>query len=471
MRIYIVDDEELACRGLAYMIRSIFNQSPEEIYCFTSPLEALSKAKDFPPDIILLDITMEEMNGLEFITQVRKYVSPRIVIISGNDAYSFVRECFKMNVEDYLLKPIEYSELENLMLRLSNLEDRVNNDTELSNQRDYEYGFAIILKLSFDRDDLNRKIIDIPQKIGLQDYVSVLTYDEAYMNTVHIFSLREKENYDFCIKELKNIFVNRNKPGVPPCKAAYSSLVNMDNINNALTEAKQAFKNRIYDEMTNCYGADETESLPLSDDNAFEQELITLTPYLSQKDTEIYNRFITKWFNKATLREISYDNIKNRYEHFESKLLREIMPYNGNIKVKSFDEFTTINEMVANICQLLTTISEFMDKNRFEVDIMSEALGYINDNFNKDINLSFISNKFNLSYSYFSRIFKMYAGVSFTQYLLKVRMEKAKELLISSPNLKIKEVASMVGYDYDNVQNFTRAFKNYFGKSPQYYKD
>ena len=106
MRIYIVDDEELACRGLAYMIRSIFNQSPEEIYCFTSPLEALSKAKDFPPDIILLDITMEEMNGLEFITQVRKYVKPRIVIISGNDAYSFVRECFKMNVEDYLLKPI-----------------------------------------------------------------------------------------------------------------------------------------------------------------------------------------------------------------------------------------------------------------------------------------------------------------------------------------------------------------------------
>ena len=147
------------------------------------------------------------------------------------------------------------------------------------------------------------------------------------------------------------------------------------------------------------------------------------------------------------------------------------MPYNGDIKVKSFDEFTTINEMVANIRQLLNTISEFMDKNRFEVDIMSEALEYINDNFNKDINLSFISNKFNLSYSYFSRIFKMYAGVSFTQYLLKVRMEKAKELLVSSPNLKIKEVASMVGYDFDNVQNFTRAFKNYFGKSPQYYKD
>jgi two-component system response regulator YesN len=127
--------------------------------------------------------------------------------------------------------------------------------------------------------------------------------------------------------------------------------------------------------------------------------------------------------------------------------------------------------MVGNIRQLLNTISEFMDKNRFEVDIMSEALDYINDNFNKDINLSFISNKFNLSYSYFSRIFKMYAGVSFTQYLLKVRMEKAKELLVSSPNLKIKEVASMVGYDFDNVQNFTRAFKNYFGKSPQYYKD
>ena len=122
------------------------------------------------------------------------------------------------------------------------------------------------------------------------------------------------------------------------------------------------------------------------------------------------------------------------------------------------------------ISDILSVGLEVLNKNRFEAGIISEAFNFINSNYNKDINLSLMSNKFNLSYSYFSRIFKMYAGVSFTQYILKVRMEKAKELLVTSPNLKIKEVALMVGYDYDNVQNFTRAFKKYFGRSPQYYK-
>ena len=471
MRIYIVDDEELACRGLAYMVRSIFSHSLPEIHCFTSPLEALSKTKDFPPDIVLLDITMEEMNGLEFITHIRKFVDPRIVIISGNDAYSFVRECFKMEVEDYLLKPIEYAELENIMLKLYSLKNNENDSSDSMASREYTYGFAVILKSQHDRDELSRRIIDIPKDYALQDVTSVMTYDEAYMNSVFIFSLRQQEHYEACREALYGLFEERGNPQLPICKAAYSSLVKMENINNAVTEAKQIFKRRIYDEETRCYSSGDANSLPISDDTAFEQELITLTPYLSRKDTDIYNRFITKWFNKVALREISYDNIKNRYEHFESKLLREIMPYNGNIQVKSFDEFLTLNEMVSNIRKLLDDISVYMDKNRFEVDIMSEAIAFIDSNFNKDINLSFVSNKFNLSYSYFSRIFKMYVGVSFTQYLLKVRMEKAKELLISSPNLKIKEIASMVGYGHDNVQNFTRAFKNYFGKSPQYYKE
>lgn len=471
MRIYIVDDEELACRGLAYMVRNIFNQSPQEIHCFTSPLEALSKTKDFPPDIVLLDITMEEMNGLEFITQIRRLIDPKIVVISGNDAYSLVRECFKMNVEDYLLKPIEYGELEGLMIKLYDSKQLEEKTDSMPNVREYIYGFAVILKAPAN-DSIGRRIIDIPKNCGLQEYASVITYDEAYANSVYIFSLRHKEHYDICRKALTELFKERAiAGGYSIRKAAYSALVKMDSVNNAVSEAKQIFKRRIYDDESRCYGSGDSVSVPITDDSAFEQALITLTPYLSQKDTEAYNRFITKWFNKAVLREISYDNIKNRYEHFESKLLREVLPYNGNLQVKSFDEFATISEMVGNIRQTLGLISDFMDKNRFEVDIMGEALGFINENYNKDINLSFVSNKFNLSYSYFSRIFKMYVGISFTQYLLKVRMERAKELLVSSPNLKIKEVAAMVGYDYDNVQNFTRAFKNYFGRSPQYYKE
>jgi len=166
MRIYIVDDEELACRGLAYMVRSIFSHSPPEIHCFTSPLEALSKTKGFPPDIVLLDITMEEMNGLEFITKIDKKFSPKIVIISGNNDYNYVRESFKLSVVDYLLKPIEFSELESIMLKICDSEDNATKqENTIDSQDEYSWGFVSVLKNKAG-DELTNKIINIPKICG-----------------------------------------------------------------------------------------------------------------------------------------------------------------------------------------------------------------------------------------------------------------------------------------------------------------
>ena len=145
MHIFIVDDEELSCRGLAYMVNCIFSQTPQEIHCFTSPVEALSKMELFNPDVILLDITMDEMSGLEFITRIDKKFSPKIVIISGNNDYSIVRESFKLSVVDYLLKPIEFCELETIMLKISDTENSVKaQETTADNQDDYSWGFVAV---------------------------------------------------------------------------------------------------------------------------------------------------------------------------------------------------------------------------------------------------------------------------------------------------------------------------------------
>ena len=111
MRIFIVDDEEIACFGLRGMIGRIFTDNENEIYAFTSSVKALSEAERLRPDLIFLDITMPEMDGITFTEMVKKIYSPEIIVISGNDDYNFVRQCFKMNVGDYLLKPIEFDEL------------------------------------------------------------------------------------------------------------------------------------------------------------------------------------------------------------------------------------------------------------------------------------------------------------------------------------------------------------------------
>lgn len=468
MCIYIVDDEELACRGLAYMVNCIFSSVPQEIHCFTSPAEALSKMETYPPDIILLDMVMEEMNGIEFINRIDKKYTPKIVIISGNDTYGFIRESFKLSVEDYLLKPIEFSELEAVMLKLQKNSAR-SSDVVVSGDAQEAWSFVAIVK-SPGETELSDRIISIPKLCDPKASVSALTYSESYGESVFIFSLIDSQYYEDCKAIFGEIFESYVAESDVLLKAACSDCVKQSEVNKAISQAKSLLKFRIYDERSGYYDSSNELDLDETSDDDYRADLRGMTPFLSSEDRDSYKHFINKWFSPESLSGLDYDTIKERYSLFIDKLFRVINNDSKSIQIKNFDEFYTLSEIIEYINDILSVGLEVLNKNRFEASIISEAFNYINNNYNKDINLSLMSNKFNLSYSYFSRIFKMYAGVSFTQYILKVRMEKAKELLVTSPNLKIKEVALMVGYDYDNVQNFTRAFKKYFGRSPQYYK-
>ncbi|MCG8501186.1 MAG: AraC family transcriptional regulator, partial [Firmicutes bacterium] len=92
---------------------------------------------------------------------------------------------------------------------------------------------------------------------------------------------------------------------------------------------------------------------------------------------------------------------------------------------------------------------------------------YILENFNKDISLQDAANYVNLSPGYFSRFFSGEMGETFTDYIIKLRIEHAKELIKAS-NFKIYEIAEMVGYE--NQHYFSRIFKKVTGLTPQQYK-
>lgn len=99
--------------------------------------------------------------------------------------------------------------------------------------------------------------------------------------------------------------------------------------------------------------------------------------------------------------------------------------------------------------------------------LMFEILGYINNNFSKDITLEFISDKYYLSTFYFSRTFKEVTGFHFVEYLNNVRIKEAKKLLLNS-TLTINEIASVTGFNSNT--HFGRVFKQITGCSPSAYK-
>ena len=98
---------------------------------------------------------------------------------------------------------------------------------------------------------------------------------------------------------------------------------------------------------------------------------------------------------------------------------------------------------------------------------MQQAIAYIQENYNKDLNMAVVSNYISMNYSVFSFEFKNYAGVNFVTYLKELRMKEAKKLL-EETDKKIIEISQMVGYE--NEKHFMKLFKSICGVSPSEYR-
>lgn len=101
------------------------------------------------------------------------------------------------------------------------------------------------------------------------------------------------------------------------------------------------------------------------------------------------------------------------------------------------------------------------------IKFIDEMKNYILENFTKDISLEQVAEHVGLSPDYLGKLFKKIEGQTFTDYLIHLRMEKAKELL-EQRDLSIKQIAYMVGYSDPNY--FSRAFKKYVGISASQYE-
>lgn len=99
---------------------------------------------------------------------------------------------------------------------------------------------------------------------------------------------------------------------------------------------------------------------------------------------------------------------------------------------------------------------------------VNRIINYLNENYEQKISLEQIARNMYLSPVYISKIFKEETGESPINYLIKIRLEKARDILLSGHGSSIKGIANRVGYE--DVYHFSKLFKKYYGISPLYYK-
>ena len=100
--------------------------------------------------------------------------------------------------------------------------------------------------------------------------------------------------------------------------------------------------------------------------------------------------------------------------------------------------------------------------------VVKQIVTYLNEHYSQKISLDQIAHNMYLSPVYISKIFKEETGESPINYLIKIRLKKAKDTLENSRNGSIKSIANSVGYD--DVYHFSKLFKKYYGMSPQNYR-
>ncbi len=182
-----------------------------------------------------------------------------------------------------------------------------------------------------------------------------------------------------------------------------------------------------------------------------------------------------KLFLENLSEEINNKNVLARIGQDYVIMLKDFMADNNSGFEKIWNEknsewaaangWGTTAELIADICWLYEKAIDHMEhrlRNKKRLDL-GVVMTYMDHHYQEPITLDNIAQKFYVSKEYLSRAFKTYSGENISDYILRKRMEKAREL-ISEQNIAIKHVAQMMGYD--DIAYFYRVFKKHFGFPP-----
>lgn len=471
-KVLIVEDEKMIRKGIVAMLKRAPVEIKEIIECRNGK-EAIELLQTTKFDLMITDIRMPKMDGISLVKQIRDMPSkPMVVVVSGYDDFNYAVEALRHGVMDYLLKPIEREKFYKIMSNIQEEIDSKKEETEISKKIGSQQLKYLLLNKSITKEEINA----IEQQFAnmFPDTYLICCLNNREFNITEddsLILLRDVEGQSLLIMDnerlkkcmddgLKNLSVGISKvhTGIAELKEAYGE---------AVIARREAFVKCLpfyHYEDTNF----EYETIPEN----FPEQFIQL--FGTQKVEDGIKKFNNIRF-KAKMNKISAQTLME----VTRRILKELInTYERMIEIdlQSFQElqepldytnadiyFERFESWIRKMQQLI--MEEFDDfKNKEKIN---QAIIYIRENFNKDLNMAVVSNSISMNYSLFSLNFKQYTGMNFVNYLKKIRIEEAKRLLEETDE-KIIDISQMVGYVND--KHFMKIFKSICGVSPSEYR-
>lgn len=527
-RVLVVDDEPIVRLGF----KSLLNWEEHNIsieYEASNGKQALEILKNKPNiNMVITDINMPIMDGITLIQNIHSQgLELSLVVLSSYDDYELVRKAFKLGIDDYILKhKMKSNEVLALVTRLlstSKISSNISQELSTTQLKDAKKNYLRNLLLGkYDSKSKYNNLLNLQisdnKMIVCSVTVDVFSKLEKQYNEGNLISLMNsatnaieqiliESNNGEVIHLSLNEFIVILSFDIPSqllirhgiamitdkirsslrtyldinVTIGISSLGNgIKSVHRLLIEAQKNARlsyllgkgEIIYPEHTS-----DIKYIPYRDVIKTSKEMLTALSELDRKKTfeklnEILNTI--KYFKVNNIKDLIVEYAKiavmiNSYILDLDISPEQFLDSDTNIYI-ILENFETVDEIHTWINDYLEQIFKYINNlNDNSLNpIIRRAKLYIDKNYNNKLTLENICEYLVINESYFSSLFSQNLGITYSNYLTKIRLEQAKKLL-KTTNLKVYEICEQVGYS--STEHFGRLFKKHVGMNPNKYRN
>ncbi|WP_225986087.1 response regulator [Psychrobacillus glaciei] len=504
MKLLIVDDEPIEREGMQVILQKAF---PELIiHQAKNGKLAIELADSFQPDLILMDIMMPGMTGLEAIEQIRsEHPAIKFVMVTAFDMFDYARQAIKLGVKDYLLKPSKASEIVSTVGKVLEecKQERVAEATSQMQQVKWEKTLTlaetdIVTQLLFDHVhevhiDMLVEMLDIcstDEKFvvvvllseGAEHYYvqikeKIRETENAWVGALYgrqlpiiIFRDKERSFRSQAVLLAKAIIsLSKDKTGLNWFIGIGQVCEGLDEIRHSYQEAliatmdtTLAVKHRFYADVP---------TISLETDNLI----------IKQQQKDFFDQIrLGDWMSiRSGVLDViqQHENEGNSLIYTQQRVLEllwianRVMDEMGMEAEVPFFSFQAQDsrQLRTETLLLLEHMNTIYDAHydRVEADKIHYIQQFIREHSHENISLDTLAQRVNLSPIYISKMFKEKLGINYIDFLTECRIEKAKKLL-NDPERSLKEITFEIGYHEPNY--FSKVFKKMCGVSPKEYR-
>ncbi len=526
LKVMFVDDEENT-RNLLRLILDWDAMGFEIAGEASSGQEGLNLVDELLPDLIITDIKMPFMDGLEFARLIAEnYPTIKVIVLTAYEEFEYAKQGIKMGISDFLLKPIKRSEIkesiENIQKKILNeridrdeynkvreklkkslpiLIEKFLNDLVVSNNLPQDINEKIeYYNLTMLREYFQIAVVSVGDAPSIKDQENTIVHQILYIDIIKQYFKADKNVIVFDNNSGKTVIINSDKQvNLPECCEQIKTMIinklkcdisiGLSNSYTELDKLHQGYKEAL--EALNykaIYGnniviqyrdicIDREKSSYIHKVNIGMEEI---TFYIRAGIEDKANELLHKRFFRINSNSLTSSNelrimgismiteILNSISEMDLNL-NEIF---GSVSSLYADvlEFNTLSEIEAYITAVVEKLTKAINllREKKKKSIMDNIISYLKDNLsNSELTLTALASHFFINPSYLSRTFKQHTGYTFVEYLTHLRIQKAIELFDTCDAVAY-EVAEKVGIPDPNY--FGKCFKKYTGYSINDYK-